>query len=110
MTDNHRVHADAGRAEPSPLVRVRRKPGRARNDLAAAHAILDAAPFSHVATVRSGRPVVLPMAHGRIASTLFLHGSPAAGLFRDAAAGSLACVTRPYWTDWSSAVQRATTP
>jgi uncharacterized protein len=93
MTDNHLFHADAGRAQPSPLVRVRRKPGRARYHLAAARAILDAAPFSHVATVRSGRPVVLPMAHGRIASTLFLHGSPAAGLFRDAAAGSLACVT-----------------
>lgn len=93
MTDRLHVSADAGTAQPSPLVRVHRKPARARYDLPAAHAILDAAPFSHVATVRSGRPVVLPMVHGRIASVLFLHGSPAAGLFRDAAAGSLACVT-----------------
>jgi uncharacterized protein len=93
MTDRARFSAATGRIRPSSLVRVRRKPGRARYDTAAAHAVLDAAPFSHVATVRDGRPVVLPMAHGRIDSTLFLHGSPAAGLFRDAAAGSLVCVT-----------------
>jgi nitroimidazol reductase NimA-like FMN-containing flavoprotein (pyridoxamine 5'-phosphate oxidase superfamily) len=78
---------------PSPLVRVRRKPGRARYDMAAVHAVLDAAPFSHVATVRNGRPVVLPMAHGRLDGSLVLHGSHAAGLFRDAAAGSPVCIT-----------------
>jgi nitroimidazol reductase NimA-like FMN-containing flavoprotein (pyridoxamine 5'-phosphate oxidase superfamily) len=77
----------------SPRARVRRKPGRARYDLRAAHAVLDAAPFSHVATVRDGYPVVLPMAHGRIGDTLFLHGSSVAGLFRDAGAGSPVCVT-----------------
>lgn len=75
------------------LTRVRRKPDRARYDTATVYAILDAAPFSHVATVRRGRPVVLPMAHGRIAGTLILHGSPAAGLFRDTAGGSPVCVT-----------------
>ncbi len=47
------------------------------------HAVLDAAPFCHVATVRHGRPVVLPMAHARLGDTLVLHGSAAAGLFRD---------------------------
>jgi uncharacterized protein len=93
MTDRGDVPAATVRHQPSQLVRVRRKPGRARYDITAANAILDAAPFSHVATVRCGRPVVLPMAHGRIGGTLFLHGSPAAGLFRDAAAGSPACVT-----------------
>jgi nitroimidazol reductase NimA-like FMN-containing flavoprotein (pyridoxamine 5'-phosphate oxidase superfamily) len=72
---------------------VRRKPGRARYDTAAVHAVLDAAPFSHVATVRHGRPVVLPMAHARLAGALILHGSPAAGLFRDARQGSPVCVT-----------------
>jgi uncharacterized protein len=77
----------------SPLTRVRRKPGRACYDTAAVHAVLDAAPISHVATVRCGRPVVLPMAHGRIGDMLYLHGSAAAGLFRDAADGSPVCVT-----------------
>jgi uncharacterized protein len=79
--------------EPSALTRVRRKPDRARYDAAAAHAVLDAAPFVHVATVRHGRPVVLPMAHGRRDELLFLHGSRVAGLFRDAADGSPVCVT-----------------
>jgi nitroimidazol reductase NimA-like FMN-containing flavoprotein (pyridoxamine 5'-phosphate oxidase superfamily) len=75
------------------LVRVRRKPGRARYDAAAVHAVLDAAPFCHVATVRDGRPVVLPMAYGRLGRLLVLHGSAAAGLFRDAGRGSPVCVT-----------------
>jgi uncharacterized protein len=83
----------AGLTPPLPLARVRRKPDRARYDARAVHAVLDAAPFSHVAAIRSGRPVVLPMAHGRIASALVLHGSRTAGLFRDMADGSPVCVT-----------------
>jgi uncharacterized protein len=93
VTDRNEERLAPGRAGRSALIRVRRKPERACYDLAAAYAVLDAAPFSHVATVRDGRPVVLPMAHGRIADMLFLHGSQAAGLFRDTAAGSPVCVT-----------------
>jgi uncharacterized protein len=99
MTDRNEERMASTRAgrsapsAPSALIRVRRKPDRACYDIAAACAVLDAAPFSHVATVRDGRPVVLPMAHGRIAEMLFLHGSQAAGLFRDTAAGSPVCVT-----------------
>jgi nitroimidazol reductase NimA-like FMN-containing flavoprotein (pyridoxamine 5'-phosphate oxidase superfamily) len=79
--------------EPSPLARVRRRPERARYDTAAVYAVLDAAPFCHVATVRDGRPVVLPMAHARLGDAVILHGSAAAGLFRDARRGSAVCVT-----------------
>lgn len=93
MTSDRPAPPPAAHGAPSPLVRVRRKPGRARYDTAAVHAVLDAAPFSHVAIVRHGRPVVLPMAHGRLGGSLVLHGSPAAGLFRDAAGGSPVCVT-----------------
>jgi uncharacterized protein len=78
---------------PSPLTRVRRKPSRARYDTAAVHAVIDATPISHAATVRNGRPTVLPMAHGRIEDMLYLHGSAAAGLLGDTAAGSPVCVT-----------------
>jgi uncharacterized protein len=86
--------AAAGRpARPGRLARVRRKPERARYDAAAVHAVLDAAPFCHVATVRRGRPVVLPMAHARRGDTIVLHGSAAAGLFRDMRRGSPVCVT-----------------
>jgi len=73
--------------------RVRRKPERARYDTEAVYAVLDAAPFCHVATVRNGRPVVLPMVHGRLDDTLVLHGSVAAGLFRDMRRASPVCVT-----------------
>jgi nitroimidazol reductase NimA-like FMN-containing flavoprotein (pyridoxamine 5'-phosphate oxidase superfamily) len=75
------------------IARVRRKPDRARYDTAAVHAVLDSAPFCHVATVRRGRPVVLPMVHGRLGDTLVLHGSAAAGLFRDMRRASPVCVT-----------------
>ncbi len=80
-------------SEPSRLARVRRKPDRARYDAGAVHAVLDAAPFCHVATVRGGRPVVLPMVHARLDHTLVLHGSAAAGLFRDMRRASPVCVT-----------------
>jgi uncharacterized protein len=73
--------------------KVRRKPERASYDTAAVHAVLDAAPFCHVATVRGGRPVVLPMVHARRGDTLVLHGSVAAGLFRDMRRASPVCVT-----------------
>ena len=73
--------------------KVRRKPERASYDTAAVHAVLDAAPFCHVATVRDGRPVVLPMVHARRGDTLVLHGSVAAGLFRDMRRASPVCVT-----------------
>jgi uncharacterized protein len=43
--------------------------------------------------VRQGRPVVLPMVHARRADTLVLHGSAAAGLFRDMRRTSPVCVT-----------------
>jgi uncharacterized protein len=72
---------------------VRRKPERASYDAAAVHVVLDAAPFCHVATVRDGRPVALPMVHARRGDTLVLHGSVAAGLFRDMRRASPVCVT-----------------
>ena len=80
-------------SEPSRLARVRRHPDRARYDATAVHEVLDAAPFCHVATVRRGRPVVLPMVHARLGDTLVLHGSVAAGLFRDMRRASPVCVT-----------------
>jgi hypothetical protein len=91
-TSDSSAAAPAG-PEPSPLARVRRKPGRARYDLPTVYAVLDAAPICHVATIRNGRPVVLPMAHGRLGDLLLLHGSPAAGLFRDTTGGSPVCIT-----------------
>lgn len=55
--------------------------------------MLDEAYVSHVATIRDGLPVVLPMAHARLGDQLILHGSAAAGLFRDLRRGAQVCVT-----------------
>lgn len=93
MTANHPIRPAATSDQLCGLAQVRRKPDRARYDTAAVRAVLDAAPFSLVATVRNGRPVALPMAHARLGHTVVLHGSPAAGLFRDARRGSPVCVT-----------------
>ncbi len=87
------VQPSPGGLESPRLAQVRRKPDRARYDSAAVHEVLDATPFCHVGTVRDGRPVVLPMVHARLGHTLVLHGSPAAGLFRDTRRGSPVCVT-----------------
>lgn len=75
-----------------PDTAVRRHPERA-GDAALVREVLDEALFVHVGTVRDGWPVVLPMAHGRDGDTLYLHGSVAAGLFRDVRRGSRVCVT-----------------
>lgn len=77
---------------PTPSTDVRRHPERGA-DAARVREVLDEALFVHVGTVRDGWPVVLPMAHGRAGDTLYLHGSVAAGLFRDVRHGSRVCVT-----------------
>ena len=65
-------------AEParSERTRVLRAGDRGRYDAATVHAILDAAPICHVGRVAAdGQPIVIPMIHGRIDDTLYLHGA-----------------------------------
>jgi hypothetical protein len=76
----------------TPSTDVRRHPERT-GDAALVREVLDEALIVHVGTVRDGWPVVLPMAHGRDGDTLYLHGSAAAGVFRDVRGGSRVCVT-----------------
>jgi nitroimidazol reductase NimA-like FMN-containing flavoprotein (pyridoxamine 5'-phosphate oxidase superfamily) len=75
-----------------PATTLRRRPDRG-SDPEMVRAVLDEALMVHVGTVRDDWPVVLPMAHGRVGDTLYLHGSVAAGLFRDVRRGSPVCVT-----------------
>ncbi|WP_432546426.1 pyridoxamine 5'-phosphate oxidase family protein [Kineococcus sp. SYSU DK004] len=65
--------------------RIRRKSDRQVLDVDALHAVLDDALVAHVALVRDGLPVVLPVAVARDGDDLLLHGSTGAGLFRAAA-------------------------
>lgn len=66
---------------------VRRKPERARYDRETVYSIVDAALICHVGVVREGVPVVLPTIHCRLDDTVYLHGSPAAGMLRDGRKG-----------------------
>ena len=70
--------------EPAPLrvddvTRVRREPHRQVTDRAALDAILDEALLAHVAVIRDGLPLVLPLAVARDGDWLLLHGSTGAG-------------------------------
>ncbi|SDQ04192.1 pyridoxamine 5'-phosphate oxidase family protein [Quadrisphaera sp. DSM 44207] len=77
--------------EPLPLTdrtRVTRLAQRQVTDRAALHALLDEALVAHVAVVRDGGPVVLPLGCARDGDALLLHGSTGGGLLREAAAGA----------------------
>ena len=67
---------------PSDEIRVRRAARRSSYDRDTVERIVDAALIAHVATVRDGRPVVIPMLAVRDGDWLLLHGSPAAGTMR----------------------------
>ncbi len=68
--------------------RVHRHPERAQTDRAALHAVLDEGLIAHVGFVRDGAPVVLPVAYGRDADTVYLHGSTGSRAFRALAGGA----------------------
>ena len=72
---------------------VHRLPERARYDAETVHAIIDEALICHVGLVAGDAPVVIPMIHWRDGETLYLHGSPAAGMLRNLKNGVRACVT-----------------
>lgn len=77
--------------EPLPVTdrtRVTRLADRQVTDRDALHALLDEALVAHVAIVRDGVPVVLPLGFARDGDSLLLHGSTGGGLLRAAAAGA----------------------
>ncbi len=89
MTDEPRepqTEPSAGAELPS--TRINRLAERQRHDREALHDVLDSALFAHVAVVRDGVPVVLPLLHARDGDRLLLHGSTGGGLLREAAAGA----------------------
>lgn len=73
---------------PTDRTRVTRMPQRQVTDRAALDAVLDAGLVAHVAVVRGGIPVVLPMGYARDGDSLLIHGSTGGGLLREAAAGA----------------------
>jgi uncharacterized protein len=73
--------------------RIRRLPEKAVDDVAALHAILDAARVAHVAFIDEGRPVNIPTGAARDGDRLLLHGSTGSRLFRRLADGVEVCAT-----------------
>src|SRR4051812_27966397 len=71
--------------------RIRRLPEKALDDVAALHAVLDAARVAHVAFLHDGSPVNIPVAAARDGDRLLLHGSTGSRLFRTLADGAEVC-------------------
>ncbi len=78
--------------EAGPLNRIRR-PDRANYDRDAIYAVLDEGLVAHAGFIDSGRPIVIPMAYGRIGDRLYLHGARAARFAKTMAEGAPLCVT-----------------
>jgi nitroimidazol reductase NimA-like FMN-containing flavoprotein (pyridoxamine 5'-phosphate oxidase superfamily) len=75
--------------------RIRRLPERQQTDRDQLYAALDDGFVAHVAVVRDGYPVVLPVGYGRAGDDLYLHGSTGSGIFREIADGRpiAVCIT-----------------
>jgi uncharacterized protein len=73
--------------------RLRRLPGRGRNDKAQLHSILDAGFICHVGFVVDGQPYVIPTGYARADDRIYLHGSAASRLIRALSGGVDICLT-----------------
>ena len=86
-----REDAPGATFEVTPRTEIRRAE-RASYDRDLVYAILDEALVSHVAFILDRTPFVVPMLHGRIDDTLYLHGLPATRLIRHLRGGADVCV------------------
>lgn len=89
---------DKTTSESPPLsstrrTRLRRYPKRARTDRAELYQVLDSALVGFLGVVTDGHPRVIPMAFGRVADTVYLHGSVKNQALVAAREGAEVCVT-----------------
>jgi uncharacterized protein len=78
---------------PTPRTRLVREADRAVYDREAAYHILDEGFLCHVGFVVDGQPFVIPTSYGRKADRLFIHGSAASRMLRQAKEGVPVCIT-----------------
>jgi nitroimidazol reductase NimA-like FMN-containing flavoprotein (pyridoxamine 5'-phosphate oxidase superfamily) len=71
--------ANLGESERTKLNRISYKASHEVSDL---YSILDDNLVAHVGLVQDGRPVVIPMAYGRVDDIIYLHGSSGSRLMR----------------------------
>lgn len=79
-----------GSTNRTELKRLSYKASHSQQDL---YSILDDNLVAHVAVVQEGKPVVIPMAYGRVDNTLYLHGSTGSRLMRILAQNPDVCVS-----------------
>lgn len=71
--------ANPGGTERTKLNRISHK---ASHDVSDLYSILDDNLVAHVGLVQDGRPIVIPMAYGRVDDIIYLHGSSGSRLMR----------------------------
>ncbi len=79
--------------EPTSRTQVKRIPKRAVYDVGQIHAILDEAFLCHIGFVAEGTPYVIPTLYVRVGDQLYLHGSAASRMIRNATGVVEVCVT-----------------
>jgi nitroimidazol reductase NimA-like FMN-containing flavoprotein (pyridoxamine 5'-phosphate oxidase superfamily) len=82
--------ANPGGTERTTLNRISHKASHELSDL---YSILDDNLVAHVGLVQDGKPLVIPMACGRVGNTLYLHGSSGSRLMRLLQAEPEVCVS-----------------
>lgn len=78
---------------PTQRTRVVREPQRAVYDRDVVNRILDEGFICHVGFVQDGQPFVIPTSYGRHEDVLYIHGSAASRMLRNASGGIPVCVT-----------------
>jgi nitroimidazol reductase NimA-like FMN-containing flavoprotein (pyridoxamine 5'-phosphate oxidase superfamily) len=78
---------------PTARTRVVREPQRAVYDRNAVYEILDAGFICHVGFSIDSQPYVIPTSYGRKDDVLYIHGSAASRMLRNASNGIPVCVT-----------------
>jgi uncharacterized protein len=78
---------------PTERTTLKRLPKRAFYERKIIYQILDEGFICHVGFVDRDHPVVIPTAYGRVADTLYIHGSAASRMLRSLATGTPVCVT-----------------
>jgi nitroimidazol reductase NimA-like FMN-containing flavoprotein (pyridoxamine 5'-phosphate oxidase superfamily) len=78
---------------PTPRTRIVREPQRANYDREVVNQILDEGFICHVGFAVDGQPFVIPTSYGRHDDVLYIHGSAASRMLRNAGAGIQMCVT-----------------
>ena len=82
--------ANPGSTDRTKLNRLSYKASGSTDDL---YSVLDDNLVAHVGLVQDGKPIVIPMAYGRVGNTLYLHGSSGSRLMRLLADEPEVCVS-----------------